>query len=534
MNQAKPDSSDLKFAPDVDPGDEDSGPGIVDGLIRPLAHTLWLYRRTITAVAFLGVLLSVGLTTFFFLAAKIEQVASVPFRFQFNGAASGQYPNERAFSESDVIAPAVVSAVYERNELSRWMPLEKLENGLFVLRTSLEAELLTYEYRARLNEARLIPPERVRLELEFKNRLDSAPSQYALMFMASGAVTLPPDVVMEKTLADLLATWATQAVEQHGVLEPEAELPTPATLSNIDSDEDDVLRRIDVLHGKILRLIEDIVEFEKRFGTASRRGSRLAIGLPEIRTGLDDVLRYELEPLYLKAIAGGLPEPGTAVQFLESRLRQLQSEVREAVGKRDLLIEGYRLYSDKSEIGVAAANGPPGNNGGQPGAAQLITTPLSEPFLDRLLSMNRRAEDGQFRQALVKQISQASASIVSLQKNEQLYHNLLALTSSPRRPVTGASVTRQVAASLDRVQKKAVAALEQAREVAIATPRGSMYSYTGGFTFTRLRAVSLVNVAVAGLAITTIMILLTAAGCLFHYGYARTPRVLATESASQS
>ncbi|MDO8795223.1 MAG: hypothetical protein Q7J25_11450, partial [Vicinamibacterales bacterium] len=330
---------------------------LIEGLFKPMAAALWEYRRTLVAATLVALVLSSSAAAYLYLTSPVRQVAVVPVRFQFEGARNGKYPSLLPFSESDVVSPSVLTTVYERNELSQYMPFSAFSSGLFVLRTSVEAELLTYEYQSKLAEPRLTTVDRTRLEAEFRNKLQSAPTEYALTFVTSPSVNQPPAVLMQKTLDDVLATWAKQAIELRGALTADAELLTAATFSSVPVGEGDLLRRIDVLHGKIRRLIDNIVQLERLLGSRVSRTPKSEVTLPEVRATLEDLLRYEVDPLYTITMSAGLSDQHAAVQYFDSQLRRAQTDAREAEGRRQALFEALRAYADDSSNASTAGGG---------------------------------------------------------------------------------------------------------------------------------------------------------------------------------
>jgi hypothetical protein len=106
--------------------------------LKRLVRTLWSYRRVIvTAIAAVLVLFLIG-AGIAFLRQPVERQAGVEFRLVFEGADRGEYPNGLRFSRSEIIAPPVLSQVYEANDLARYCTFDEFKNAFYILELSKE------------------------------------------------------------------------------------------------------------------------------------------------------------------------------------------------------------------------------------------------------------------------------------------------------------------------------------------------------------------------------------------------------------
>src|SRR5437870_8770323 len=71
-----------------------------------LSHVSRALRREWPRLLMLLLIVGLGyvlFTVLFFLAAPSERIATLPFRFEFQGASDGVYPNRTKFSVSDIV-----------------------------------------------------------------------------------------------------------------------------------------------------------------------------------------------------------------------------------------------------------------------------------------------------------------------------------------------------------------------------------------------------------------------------------------------
>ena len=152
--------------------------------LRPLVRTLWQYRQIIaTWTILLAAIFLVG-SIFIYVFQPADRQASMEFRLVFDGANDGLYPNNLPFARSEIIATPVLTEVYEANELERYCTYDQFQNGLFILESNRELELLGFEFQTKLEDSQLTPVDRANLEEEFRQRRQALQvPQYVITFL---------------------------------------------------------------------------------------------------------------------------------------------------------------------------------------------------------------------------------------------------------------------------------------------------------------------------------------------------------------
>ena len=173
--------------------------------------------------------------------------------------------------------------------------------------------------------------------------------QYSLNFVSPGGAAPIPDVLMSKVLNDILAAWAEQAATRKGVLTYQVSLYTPNVLVKEFLEADDYIVLVDILRGKVNRIITNLDDLESLPGASVVRVTKNRISLPEIRANLEDLVRYRLEPLAGYIWTNSLSrDPELLGPYLENRRFQITLDRQEAEGRGKVIEDSLRAYLAES------------------------------------------------------------------------------------------------------------------------------------------------------------------------------------------
>ena len=301
--------------------------------LQPLLKTLWLYRQVIGLAVTGTMTLLVIAMSMAYLRQPVERLGTLEFRLLFEGAHEGEYPNGTPFSSSELVAPSVLSEVFEMNELGRYRSYDDFSSSIFILQSNPELELLSYEYRARLSASGLEAVDRLRLEEEFRTRADglAADGRFFLNLQQDQRGLQIPPSLMNKVLGDTLATWARQAGEQRGALEYDIEVYSSNILRRNLLETEDYITAIDILRTQVRRIIGSVDEVATLPGAAVMRIGEKRVSLAEIRAELNDVLQFRLQPLIGMILETGLSrDPLFLSLYASNRLFQIELQREEA------------------------------------------------------------------------------------------------------------------------------------------------------------------------------------------------------------
>ena len=167
-----------------------------------------------------------------------------------------------------------------------------------MLQSNPELELLSYEYEAKLAASGLSPVDRASIEEEFQTRRDSLTDpRFSLNFKGDARVAEMPPLLVSKVLDDTLATWARQADERKGALRYNIPVFSKNILRWDLIEAEDYITGIDILRAQVRRIITNIDEIALLPGAAVIRIGDGRTSLAEIRVNLEDVLRFQIQPL---------------------------------------------------------------------------------------------------------------------------------------------------------------------------------------------------------------------------------------------
>ena len=490
----------------------------------PLFRTIWAYRHIIVVSisSISSVFLLWALSAYAF--QPVERQAGLEFRFTFDGADAGVYPNGLVFSPSEIIGPSVLTEVFEANELERYVTYESFKSKLFVLEQNRQLELLDLEFQAKLGEPGVSPVDRAALEGEYLTRREASRiAQYGLVYSSSSTASdFIPDTLLNKVLNDILAAWADQAVTRKGALTYGGNVFSKNLLLEEFTDEDDYILRVDILRGKTNRLLGSLAQLAELPGANVIRVGESQISLPELQAKLEDLKLYRLEPLASYIVENGLTRDADGLEaYIGNRLFQLELDHREAEGRAKILEDSLSGYlSDR-----ARETGPDGMLSGSPldGVSTTVIPALGDSFLDRLLAIADETQDVQFRQDLTNRIIEAGQEIITVERERGYYTRVGELMQS-RPGSRGREMSTEVDARFETLYAAVAQRIEESDAIHAGlaaqnlSPRTGLFRITSPFSIVARRLVTARTLAPTGLFVLLVSIMMVPLVCLgYHY-----------------
>lgn len=463
--------------------------------LRPLFDALWNYRSVIGLVAAVTSVLG-GLVLFaLYLRAPVERIGSIEFRLLFEGAANNQYPNGTAFSESEIVAAPVLTEIFHVNDLQRFGKYENFKASMFVLASNPEVDLLTYEYQAKLADARLTATDRARIEEEFRTKRRSLVDPVFSLNMRrhEGLTTMPTDLI-QKVVHDTLATWAKHAYERKGATRYNVPMLSKDILRRDVIDREDYLVAIDILRTKTTRIIETIDTLAELPGAHAIRTGSAQTSLAEVRSTLEDVLRFRLEPLLDLVRSEGVTKNARELSlYANNQLFQLRLQRQKSQNLVTTLQESLNAYSANRGSASGRDTAPGTGTIGGPS----IVPQLDQSFLDRLMMFSTASEDQKYRRELTDRIIVESERVGALQREAAYYEDLVKnLPSVGSRaigaPQTIALINARTTEAFEQVSLAAdqISALHAELSAQNLNPSTTLYAITGPFTVRTTRSMT--------------------------------------------
>ena len=497
--------------------------------LQPLFKTLWSYRWVISlAVAgMMGIFVVAMLVAYVFQA--VERLGTLEFRLLFVGASQGEYPNGIPFSSAGITSTPVLTEVFEMNELEGHGSYEDFKNSIFVLQSNPELELLSYEYEAKLAASGLSPVERVSIEEEFQIRRESLTDpRFSLNLRDDVRVAKMPPSLVSKVLNDTLAIWARQADERKGALRYNIPVFSKNILRWDLIEGEDYITGIDILRTQVRRIIKNIDQIGTLPGAALIRLDDERTSLAEIRVNLEDVLRFQIQPLVgLFRMTGLSRDPESLGSYVDDQLFQINLERAEAKKRVVAVQESLRAYMFQRGA-VPEAGGGGAISRPAPGGEAMMPQ-LGESFLDRLVEMSTMNSDIAYRQGLTNRIIEESVAVAALERKQGYYEALsrsvadLGTRSGPDREREFVSVEAGIEGAFDQV----VVAVDQVNSIyeELSThnlnPITLLYTVTAPFTMRAERALSLRTAVVYGALVFMLSLFVVPLGCLVYRYFQR-------------
>lgn len=501
--------------------------------LMPLVDTVWEYRWVIGIglTIVLGILVVGALLLQPLLPS--ERIAVVAFRIDMVGAVEGQYPNGARFSPNDIIAMPVLTQVYDSNGLQSLGSFADFASAFLIESGSLRRDSLVSEYQAKLADAKLTPVERRSLEEEFENKLDALNTpDYRLSFRRRERVFHLPEPILTKVLQDTLATWARQADDRKGALRYNLPVLSGNILNWDAIVDEDYLIGIDMLRGKVDRVLENIEKLATLPGADAIRSGPNKQSFAETRVALEDLRRFKIEPLLGFARSSGLSkQPDLLRVYVDNQLFQVQLKRDQALRQAaaiELSLQQYALQKSGSagtpSVPIPGMQRPQGT-----GDTPAVIPQFSESFLDRLVQMSSKSDDVGYRQRLTDDIIRQRLLTAELETESAYYDSLKRSLSGFRlasgSKETSAVVERRLKDAFDEVARalQHINALYDQISKNNLNPTTMLYTVTMPVTQQRIGSLPRRTLQMWGLLVLLGSLTLLIAGSLAHHHFIRSP-----------
>ena len=499
-----------------------------DSVEQPLSvtyfvHTLRAYAPVI-GIAMLSVAIGyIVAAILFYILSPAQRTTIQPFRLEFRGASEGTLPNGVRFSPIEIITTPVLLKVYQNDELAQFATFEAFSRSVFILESNAAYEKLVGEYQARLNDLRLAPLDRERIQREFELKRDSiSKSDFAIGYSRSSSSGALPETLVRKVLVDIINTWATFAINEQHALDYRVAVLSPQILDQTEIQRGDPIIAIQVLRSKVYRVIENIEVMNVLPGaelikTADR------MSLAEIRMRLEDIVRFRLEPLVGVSRASGLiPAPAVTIHFLENQLAYDERRLEAAEAHAKAARETLAIYSnDQRSLSDTMTNVTnPRPRGSAPGEGETVMPQLSDTFLDRLIALSKQAVDSQYRQKLIDEYRLAANATIPLQQAVNYQKQVLEQVKTGA--ATGARADGQtVAAEINTSTAEVRQLIGKVNEVyqllsRNLNPSTQLFSLAGPPTTRIERARSVTRLLLYGVLLLLVALAVIVMLCLLH------------------
>jgi hypothetical protein len=226
----------------------------------------WLWSRRVVIIG--GLLLGAFLAGLVALTLRVVQndnLTEYIIEFRFDGREENKYPNGAPFALSDIVAPGVLTAVYQAEDLGAFgLSLQQFQSSVYVSPYSPDRRLILDRYE-KIDARKATVAELSEAQQGLNQELSAATRRYAVLRYTDQGFGLPQAKV-STVLERIVQEWERIAVETRGVLGVEI-TPLP---SNVFSDESfaglEKLNAIRIIRQNIARLREFVENVSSRPG----------------------------------------------------------------------------------------------------------------------------------------------------------------------------------------------------------------------------------------------------------------------------
>ncbi len=315
--------------------------------------------------------------------------------FTFEGVDKAQYPNESPFHISDIIAPNLLSQIYDSHELSK----QGISESQFISKWKIipyspEQAFILKRYRSFLDQRNIRPEEVRKLQQEMSLELNQAGSRSALLSFEAQWGTLERKTI-NSILQDLPRQWAKKAVDEYGVLELDVPIYSKEIFNEQRYKVLDYAVAIDLIQTNIALIQNSIEELLKHPHSKRVIDEESSYSLPGLQKLIADIISYDLATLTAFIEELGISNDREVVEiYYEYQIRKLIQK-KDAKAKQSELI--HQTLLDYIQQGRNKTN----KTSPVPESESAVDVfQIGGDFLDRLSTLIKRSEDLEYRQNL--------------------------------------------------------------------------------------------------------------------------------------
>jgi hypothetical protein len=495
--------------------------------VATVVHILRSYAVPIL-LTILAAALGYGLlATAYMLMQPTQRRTTLGFRLEFAGAEGGRYPNGVRFSSSDITDSAVLRAVYDANQLARYMSFNTFSESVVALESNAALDQLARQYSAKLADPKLSAVDRERFESEYAQKRDSLPrNEFALSFTTREGVKVIPTSVIEKTLSDILTTWAEFASKTRQVLVHRVPLVSKQAVMRAAADDPDVFASLLALRSGARELRHNVIDLAALPGAEVIRSASRKASLREVDMELAQVERSGMEFLLTAVLRSGVVDRERATALLEARLDYDKRALGAAEERVRVLRNALEIYtgglpgeSPRQRPDLTDAL-PRRDDSDSSRGRETESVLLSDTILERIVALAQDAADRDYRQRRVDDIRSASLDVVPLRSVVEYDQNLLQAVRGG-----GATVTMtmpDVMAARQRISTQLATIATDLEEIRAILSRslnasGQIYTITAPAVDTAESNINMRRITLGGILVAMLAFVAGVAGAFLHH-----------------
>lgn len=345
-----------------------------------------------------------GLTALNALIASNEQVFQKPIKLTFPGAHELKFSNGAKFRYSDIVAPAVVQKVYERNNIAALgLSATQFQNSLTAFPYSPEYPAIYEKYSRRMGDKKLTQEQLEQIRMQMSAELEQASRGAAVISWRINSVNISRELA-NRVLNDIPAVWADINIKSKGVLQLNTSLSTTHSLNLDLINSTDILIAGDIIEEK-LKVLTDNIDSLSEFNSAKVLiDTESGMNLIDLENAVSDLRRYDiakiLAPFQLRGLSS---QPEVTRFYFEDKLFKLEQSFNAQKNIADGIKQVLLNYSGAQVKQVDT------------GTNSAFAPQISGDLIDKLSQLAGTAEKEVFIQNLTERWLKASAELAKMQ-----------------------------------------------------------------------------------------------------------------------
>lgn len=184
--------------------------------VKDLVRSIWSIRGWLIGGVVLAILIA-GAALLAERVATYENVAEYVIEFRFEGRENNQYPNGTPFSLSDIVAPAVLSDVYDAENIAQYgLSYREFQSAVTVAPYVPERQKLIDQFQA-IDARRATTAELAEAQEKLQRDLAAASQRYAVIRFTTTGYSIP-NAAISKILTSIAKAWERNAIDVRGVV----------------------------------------------------------------------------------------------------------------------------------------------------------------------------------------------------------------------------------------------------------------------------------------------------------------------------
>ena len=363
-------------------------------------------------------------------------------QFNFPTITQGEYPNASPFRVADLIAPGVLTRVYETARLAeRGIDKDTFAESFNIHAYIPDHHLILEKYRKAINRKGIASGEIAVLQNQMNEEIGLKKNNFArLSFMLRDEMDLNEQDIND-LLLDVPRQWAKLAIKTYGSIYPAVTTYSVKLFDWERYETLDYLVAASLVQKNIGRMLKSIKNLADLPNGKTIRDKKTGTTLPDLEQSVTETANYHLAELSAPVRFLGIAKNREkAALYFRNELLRVERELRRRRAHAAVAQDTLNRYT-RTASGSDVARQEPDSSG-------IAATPqLDGCFLDQLTRLIKNSEDKEYRQSLSDMILRYGTEAADIERNIDLKKLTVANLA---KPAPDAEAAAKYAASFER------------------------------------------------------------------------------------